>query len=272
MNRRAAAFTLLEVLLAIGLASGLLGALFSFSTYAMNCRALVVKKIEFVTAERGVMDHLTNELRSAMVYPFLNIGMTSDGNTISFISSSLPGPAAWVTPKVDETPPPPEQDLQMMTYRLRVDEETGEVTGLERACQKILAAESATAGIETQLVSSQIRYIKFRFFDGEIWRDAWRDSEQQEDGDTPAALLPVAVEIVLGGEAVPQDMAVDEYMKTSTVFRRVVFVPSGGAASAGIKTIGASAGGATTPATGDGAARDPNAGRRMDSAGGGGTP
>jgi type II secretory pathway component PulJ len=269
MNRRARAFTLLEVLLAIGLASGLLGALFAFCNYAMNCRALVVKRIEFVTAERGVMDHLTNELRSAMVYPFLNIGMTSDGNTMSFISSCLPGPGAWAMPKVDEMPPPPEQDMQMMTYRLRVDEETGEATGLERACQKILSSESATAGIETQLVSSQIRFIKFRFFDGEIWRDAWRDSEQQEDGDTPAALLPVAVEIILGGEPVPSGTTVDDYMKTSTFCRRVVFVPSGGAASAGIKTIGASTGGAAAPPAGDGTATDPNQGRRTGGGGGG---
>lgn len=234
-------FTLLEVILAIGLAIGLLGALFSFCNYAMTCRGLVVQKIEFVNAERNVMGHITDELRSAMVYPFLSQGMTSDGNSMAFISSTLPSLSVWVVPTASQDPAPPEQDLQMLTYQLRIDDDTGDVLGLERVCQKVIATEVASAGAETLLLSDKIKYLKFRFYDGQVWRDAWRDTGQQADNDMPAALLPTAVEVVMGPQVAPPNMTADDYMKAYPTYRRVIFVPLGGDASKGVTTLGAGA-------------------------------
>ncbi len=270
VKNRCRAFTLLEVILAIALAIGLLGALFSFCNYAMTCRQLVVKKIEYVNAERNVMDHVTNELRSATVYPFLSLGMTSDGNSMAFISAALPGPSAWTVPKSTDDPVAPEQDLQMLTYRLRVDDETGDVYGLERVCQKIIATEVAAAGAETLLVSDQIKYLKYRFYDGQAWRESWRDAGQQADGDMPDALLPVAVEIIMGSQPAALNITIDDYMKATPTSRRVIFVPCGGAASAGVKTIGASASGSTS---GSSSSTDSStSGGSGSSTGGGGSP
>jgi prepilin-type N-terminal cleavage/methylation domain-containing protein len=229
MSRRSG-FTLTEVAVAIALVLALVVALFGFYFYAMDVQKDVVGDAELLTAERSIMDGLTNELRAAMAYPFLNIGMEGTSGQISFVSTALPGPAVWATPDPMAQPPPPEQDVQILTYRLRVDANTDPVTvlGLERLCRKNVSAIAPDRGLQVRLLSPQMQFLYFRFFDGTSWQDSWHMEASGSAGDPQqAAALPMGVEITLGTEPKPADMDLEEYLKNNRTFRREIFVPAG---------------------------------------------
>jgi len=229
VSRRArkAGFTLLEVVLAVALVLSLMGALYAFYLYALDVRKAIAAESEMLAGERDVMDGLTNELRSAMIYPFLNLGLEGSAGRLVFISAGLPGPAAWVIRQSTEDPIPPEQDLQLVGYQLSVDPNTEEVLGLVRTCQKVISAESPGSARQTRLLSSRLRFVNFRFHNGSGWQAEWRMEAPAEGEGEQTSLLPVAVEITLGTEPLPEDMDVDEYIETHPTFRRVVFVPAG---------------------------------------------
>ena len=224
---RKGGFTLLEVVLAVALVLSLMGALYAFYASAMDVRKGIAAESEMLSAERAIMDGLTNELRSAMIYPFLNLGLEGSADRLAFISAGVPGPAAWAVRESTEDPIPPEQDLQLIGYRLRIDPNTEDVVGLVRTCQKIISAESPGSARETRLLSSRLRFVGFRFHNGSGWQAEWRMEAPGREGDEQTSLLPVAVEITLGAEPLPEEMEVDEYIQTHQTFRRVVFLPAG---------------------------------------------
>jgi len=214
-------FTLLEVVLALTLSLGLMLGILSLYSHATSLRAAVTKRTEMIVAERVTMDRITNELRGAMVYPFLNFGMEGTDRRLQFITAKLPGPAVWAVRKSTEDPIPPETDLEMVGYRLRgYRSESGkcEIHGLMRTSQKILAAPTAEEGkeIKTVLLTPHIKFLNYRYFDGEQWVTEWNEGG-----------LPVAIEITMGSEQLPEDMEAEEYGDHFEAFRRVVYVPGG---------------------------------------------
>jgi len=227
VRRRHPAFTLLEVILALSLSLGLVGGILALYRHATSIRHRVTQHTEMVVAERVCMDRITNELRGAMVYPFLNFGMEGTDRRIQFITAKLPGPAVWAVRKSTEDPIPPETDLELVGYRLRgFRDEAGQcvIHGLMRTSQKILAAPTAEAGkeIKTVLLTPHIRFLDFRYFDGSQWVSEWNEGG-----------LPLAVEITMGHEQLPEDMEAEDYAEHFEAFRRVVYVPGGQNSAAG---------------------------------------
>ncbi len=226
-------FTLMEVMLAVTLTVGLVGSVFLFYDGVIDVREAVTETAEFASAERIIMDRITNELRSAMVYPFIRQGLWGDNEKMGFITVSLPGPVAWAVRKSTEDAIPPEHDLQLVGYRLHIeeDEEGRPVTvGLERTEQKVLLTETAEEGEEIQavLLTERIKFLRLRYLaqadpaaDEQPWQDSWRD-----EGN-----LPLAVEIVLGAEPLPEGAEPDEYPYQT--WRRVVYVPGSVSSSGG---------------------------------------
>lgn len=225
-NRKA--FTLLEVVLALSLTVGLLGGVLGFYRHVLNVRTAVVRQAERVASVRLVMDRITGELRGAMVYPFLGFGMDGqvdvEGKTcrMKFISVSLPGPAAWAVRKTTEDPIPPEYDMQLVGYRLLTVEDeqgVGQIVGLERTCQKILGARTAEEGPDKEIVpallSGHIKFLRFRYWQDNDWVDTW-----SEGG------LPLAVEITLGAEPLPEDTEPEDYPPEYESHRRVIYLPA----------------------------------------------
>lgn len=220
-------FTLLEVILSIGLVMAVVGGLFAFYIYAADVRKAVAEQTELISAERNIMDHATDELRAAMVYTFLRVGMEGTSDQVKFVSAAVPGASVWTVPEGMQTPPPPEQDLRMITYRLRIDED-GNAVGLERICQRNMAPESGTPqGLEVGLLSDRLRFVHFRYFDGTSWQASWRDQGTSDSGGMQTSLLPMAVEINLGTDPLEQGESPDDYIAAHKVFRRVVYLPVG---------------------------------------------
>jgi prepilin-type N-terminal cleavage/methylation domain-containing protein len=240
------AFTLIEVLLAISLVAALLAALFAFYRYATDLRRDIVEDAQLLSAARNTMDGLTNELRTAMAYPTLNIGLEGSNDRIGFLSTVLPGQGVWNEPDPTVEAAPPEQDLQVLTYQLRVDSNTKEVLGLERLSQRNISSLSQGGGQQVKLISPRLRFLNFRFYDGTGWRDYWRMEDpfgEQTTQSTP--LLPVAVEITIGLDPIPEEMTLEDYLaeNPTRTFQRIIFVP------AGAQSISAASGAASTGGT-----------------------
>lgn len=227
-------FTLLEVILAITLVVGFMGGLLGFYSYAMDLRRRVGEEAGNLAAERLVMDRITSELRGANVFKFLRIGLTGQGDRMQFIAASLPGAAVWVEAKSREDPIPREHDLRLVGYRLQIPtddngdplrDEDGEIiiNGLERTVQKLLTAPKVEEGetfedvqeIQTLLLAPQFKFLSLRYWTGDTWLDSWRGGD-----------LPVAVEVALGTEPLPEDMEVEDYLETYPTSRRLVYLPA----------------------------------------------
>jgi len=230
-------FTLLEVVLAVSLSLGLLGAMFGFYQHAVRVRAAVLDEVERVAAFRSVMRLLTDELRSAFVVRFLGQGLEGTDLEMTLATVRLPSAAVWLEQSLTETNPlPPERDLQIVGYRLRyVETEEGDivVAGLERACQRILTAREAEEGEEIgiEFLTPYVKFLRLRYWDGTAWQEAWQGDD-----------LPQAVEINLGEQPLPEDVEPVDY--PYPVHRRVVAIPSAGQGQQGtiIRGLGGGSG------------------------------
>jgi type II secretory pathway component PulJ len=230
---RRTGLTLLEVVLAVSLTTGLMVVALGFYQQVVDARrdfSGQLSTVQATAARRRVMDQITDELRTAIVYPFLQIGLSGQAMEMRFMTTTLPGSAAWATEDVISEPVPPEHDIQLVGYRLRIGEDEDGleiVLGIERTVQKIVAAQAPEEGEEItgSLIAPQFKFVAFGYWDNEAgeWLTSW------EGGD-----LPLAVEILLGTEPLPEDMEPQEYPYET--FRRVVYVP-GGRRSVGGTTI-----------------------------------
>ena len=220
------AFTLLEVLLALTLGLGLMAAATAFYYRATNIRAAVMQETQKVWSRRTVMDRLTNEIRGATIFPFLGMAMEGQESAARFVTAALPDRSAWTLRNVMQQPPPPQYDLQIVGYCLRVStDEQGNIlkdsegnpliVGLDRTCQKFISA-SAEEGqdISVGLISSDIKFLGLRYWDGSAWAASWGGAD-----------LPLAVEISLGERPLPEGLTADQYPYEAS--RRVIFVPGG---------------------------------------------
>jgi len=219
-------FTLVEIMLAIGIILALVGAILAFYDYTVTMRRGISNEAEMLSAERTIMDRLTMEFRTAMIYPFLSRGMEGEPNKVSFPATVVPGPAAWAVRKTTEQWIPPESDLEIVGYQLRVvtyEDGSSEITGLERTCQKNMLPPPISDGneITVSLLTPNIKFLNLRYWDGANWLDRW------SGGD-----LPKAVEITMGSEPLPAEMAPDLYPYTK--FRRVVYLPGRPLVSSGM--------------------------------------
>jgi hypothetical protein len=225
-------------MLAVALTVILSGIMFYLYGEALEVRDQVSEEMDLLMAERLIMSRMTSELRSAMEYPFMQTGMEGEAGSASWITVQAPGRAAWVVAGLDENTVPPECDIRMVGYRLRVetDEESGEdvVTGLERTCQKILSAsvaeeeteeETESAEIEVVFLTDRIKHLRLRYYDGSGWFDTWTEQD-----------LPAAVEITLGDLPMAEEETEEEY--AGKLFRRIVHVPGGRRARAGSNVRG----------------------------------
>ncbi len=234
--RRRGGFTLLEIILALGLAIAAIGAALAFYYHVMDVRQQLLTNTDVTSSRRLMMQRMTDELRSAMVYPFLPASLSGQSGQMQFMTTVLPGPAAWAVRQATEDPIPPEQDLRQVTYSLSIaTDENGRVLtdddgnlivyGLDKTTRKYLAATSVQGqDVDASVVSPYIKFLSFRYWDGTAWQPQWSGRD-----------LPLAVEIVLGFKAPPPDTTLEDYPHETV--RRVVYLPGGRKALTGTAII-----------------------------------
>ena len=233
--RAARGFTLIEIVLAISLALGLFGSALWFYQYAGSVRDNVSHQMQQIVTRRQIMDRITSDLRSAVAAPG---GMTLEGTTdrMTFISAKLPGRSMWAVQNITENPLPPDPDLHQVSYgQTIIENDDGQliVIGIDLQTQRLLTAQvvEENSGITTTLLSQDILFIRFQYWDGSQWLPEW----------TQQPVLPLAVEVVMGYEPLPEGGTPLDYPFDS--WRRVVFLPGGQPVQQGNVIRGLGAGG-----------------------------
>src|SRR5690242_975787 len=79
------AFTLVEVVLAIVIALGILVVLLFFYQQATNLRTQAIEQTERISAVRLLMDRITSELRTAVAGSMVGSTLVGTSNSIQFV-------------------------------------------------------------------------------------------------------------------------------------------------------------------------------------------
>lgn len=234
-DARRGAFTLVEVILAIAIATGLLVIALTFYRQATDLRGQILAESERISVVRLVADRLTADLRQAQPVTGDTESFVGGSGSVRFTRASLAvpsghGPDGAITVGPD-------------VVRISYDTVTGPdgtntvVLGLDRSesplsarprSDKSVSASASVAPLDTsslapvatnrpaELLTDQVRFIRFRFWDGGVWQESWTNQ-----------VPPPGVEIVLGTEPLPDDATPETYPYEQ--FRRVVVVPAGSA-------------------------------------------
>jgi len=204
-------FTLIEVVLAIGITIGLMLVVMYFYQQASRLRQDALAQAERVSAARLLLERLTRELRAARPDPFLLMGLRGTSNSLEFVSAGYTRPASW---QEGETVSSPASDLNILRYRLAFASESTNALGIARAAEQLLelpaqaGAATETAPPAGQLMTEQLRFLQFRYWDGTRWLESW-----------DALALPRGLEITVAGEPPSEEMDDED------VYRRIVYLP-----------------------------------------------
>lgn len=240
-------FTLVEVILAISIAIGILVVALHFYGQAVDLRSRLLEESDRISSVRLFLDRLTTDLRAAYAQP--QVGFTGDSASLRFVVTGVPHRANWNGPGRSRYGQGGiETDLTVVQYGAThtLEGTNSIVTGLTRTEHAFLEMPAATSASPTnQFGSAQVpsgrnaagsihaagpaaessaspdprvpvfdavRFLMFSFWDGTGWSDRW-------DGST----LPAGVEVTVGGEPLPD--GVDPLDYPYEIFRRVVYLP-----------------------------------------------
>lgn len=218
---RKRAFTLIEVILAVVIAAGLLVVAISYYQRSAELRGKLLEESERLTTIRMLMDRLSLDLRTAVAEPRQGFSGTTD--FMKFVHAGSPSPGNLG-----------EGSLKSVTYSVVTNSGGTNVTviGFNRLegplVEMRVAAPTNREAISfngamdpiamatnnfVEPLTRAIRLVHFRYFDGSEWLDTWNGAD-----------LPMGVEVTLGTDPASEDLE-EEY--AGDLFRRVIYVPSG---------------------------------------------
>ncbi len=224
---RRAGFTLIEIILALSIALGLLVVALYFYSQTANLRGQLLDETDRLAALRLVMNRITGELRSALEVP--QHSFVGEMSRVGFVTVAAP---MRLTAQFDSNAPSaaPLSDLRWVSYGLsRSGDGTNEtVSGLYGTTQALLDAprgrSAATSTLSTETTNSMahgpapitevIRLFRLRYWDGSAWVAPWSSRK-----------LPAGVEVTLGFDPLSDEASLTEY--TSDLFRRVIRISGG---------------------------------------------
>ena len=241
------AFTLLEVLLAVAIASALLSTALFFYHQSTRFRSDLIRETERIASARLILNRMSSELRGTLHHPARNVGFKGGSNWVEFLKSEVPSQASWTIITSPSQSAYPETGYRLIKYELAMknvtdtsldnetnremienlnlnDTITGEVAilqqgdAIDRTERRLLTAKAstnvtATINIEPVRITDQLKYLQFRYLNAGNWVSTW-------PGPTP----PAGIEINLGIEPISVTNLLEEY--TNHVFRRVIHIPT----------------------------------------------
>ncbi|HRX83578.1 MAG TPA: hypothetical protein P5572_01010, partial [Phycisphaerae bacterium] len=199
-HRHAApAFTLLEMVICIGLFIVLMATMFQFYDTALQRRDEGQELSRNAQLARVVLDRMTDEIRQATVnVPSYGTGLTGIddpeyGPSISINTVVMPDKALSEERTIDQVKLAGQFDLRNIQYSIAWDYENLDTNGdpvalgLARAETRTFlrdvvftdeneaaqAAEDAAAGSKRELYAPEIKYLEFAYFDGAKWWKEW---------------------------------------------------------------------------------------------------
>ncbi|MCK6455335.1 MAG: type II secretion system protein GspJ [Phycisphaerae bacterium] len=217
-----AALTLLEVVISVGLIVLLTMSLFAFYDVSLRSRAGGERMISRVQLARSILYRIAEEIRSANGFlPGIGPGISGLRHEIKLQTLAVPDRTVMQRRDIKAKPLPAQSDIREVRYYLAVDPETTEpyidpespetvvdapaTLGIVRREVRTLfqprVAEDRPGDVDLDLITAELRYLRFRYFDGVEWVDQW----QPPQGGLGNS-LPQAVEVTIGAEPeVPED-------------------------------------------------------------------
>ena len=249
-GRAVAAFTLVEVILAIVIALGILVVLLYFYQQATSLREQVLQETERISAARLLMDRITGELRASQADSTIGQGFVGSSNSIQFAKTDVPSFASWMGAPLGRATFPA-TDLKVVTYRLESSDGTN-VAGLLRLEEPLIPKQPTTNSNELDLtndlssfatngpaspVIGEIQLLQFRYWSGTNWLDSWNSSG-----------APEAVEVSLGPEAITNETEQADAELPVEIFRRVIYLGGRGLAQSNTNAAAKPESGESSPA------------------------
>lgn len=231
-QRATAAFTLVEVVLAIAISVGLMFVALFFYSQCANLRTQLIDESERIGTLRLLLQKMTADLRSAQAQD--QFGFTGASNSIEFVKSGVLPLSSWNVGSNATVQFP--SGLSQVGYQLVSGADGTNLlslgiahreiplnvllnTNLATQPQPVASATNYFAGTGTNgvvstnvagLLTDKIHTMQFRYWDGVTWTNTW-------NGMVP----PAGVEIILAMDALdPADTNAEFY-------RRVVVIPGG---------------------------------------------
>jgi type II secretory pathway pseudopilin PulG len=214
------AFTLVEVILAITIAAGLLVIAISYYQRAADLRNQLLEESERLATMRLLMDRISLDLRTAFAEPRQGFSGSADSMKFAHLGSPTPGNLA-------------EGAMKLVTYSVVTNSEgtNSTIVGFNRVEAPLVEMRAAATtnreplsfngGMDPLAIATNnmvdpltrvIHLVQFRYFDGNEWLDSWNGVD-----------LPMGVEVTLGAEP----PSPDEQEYSGEVFKRIIYVPAG---------------------------------------------
>jgi prepilin-type N-terminal cleavage/methylation domain-containing protein len=220
-----AGFTLVEVILAIAIASGLLLVVLSFYRQAADLREQLLRETERLATVRLVMDRLTTELRSVRGGGAGQPALSGQSMSLTFIRTEVPSRTAWSGGQLGRAVGV-ETDLKRVRYvangdatnttsLVRTEEPLVQKQAIRRS--EVAVPREDPAAKPPPPLTEELHFVRFRYFDGLDWTEEW-------DAGEP----PQGVEVTLAVEPLPEGLLPEQY--PFEVFQRVIQLPQSGSA------------------------------------------
>lgn len=225
---RTAAFTLIEILLALSITAILLGVAMVFYRQVADLRGQVLLESERLAAMRLVFDRVASDLRSALPGAAGGGGFEGDSTSMTFSRSRLELGGAAGAVRINFGPIWAADGTNLAVQGIaRLENASIPKPTLPTApASTDPAIPSPIASPETnslaegvtnapvESLTDQIRYLRLRYWSGAQWLDRWTN------GTTPAG-----VEVTLGWDPIEPGVEPGDY--TGEAFRRVIALPAG---------------------------------------------
>ena len=241
------AFTLLETLLAVVIATGLLSTAMYFYQQSGKFRNDLILENERIASARLILNKMSSELRSTLTHPRLMVGLKGGSNWVEFLKTATPSKGSWMSSTETQSPSYPETGYRLIRYQLAMkslisdsldneanremlenlnlnkngaaNEEDNSVLAkqgdaIDRIERRLLTSKVSTnttaiVNIDPVRITDQLKYMQFRYLNNGSWSYQW-------SGPNP----PQGIEISLGIEPLSATNLLEEY--TNHVFRSIL--------------------------------------------------
>ncbi len=203
--------TLLEMMLAIGLITLISATMFAFYNQSLRTRDRGQKAISSSYLAKIVAPQIAEEVRGANGFvTSLGPGVTGTDRILTIQTVVIPDKDVFRRLSIEDKAPPAQCDLRQVQYYLAYDDEeqhsysdgveADKPLGLVRreikTFHQVAQFEEDAESVELDLLSPELKYVRFRYFDGVDWVDKWDLGQAPEGGMGNS--LPQAVEITVG--------------------------------------------------------------------------
>ena len=223
---RARGFTLIEVVLAIGIAAGILMVVLFFYQKSEALRTALLEETSRISAARLIMERLSLELSAARRSESFQQGLSGGSDNLQFVRLDFPRVSSW-TNQTNFVSAPAPAPFRLVSYSLVQSTHGGSGSGVVRS-EALLSGrtnlvvltnedEALPGGVNSAptngLAIEQLQFLRFRYYDGTNWLESWSAPE-----------LPIGIEVSLGVEPLPPDSTGEDY--PFEVYRRVIYLPN----------------------------------------------